>query len=124
MIAPTYTRLINIVYNLAAHIIVEKEEKKNDFFFKYNYCTARCIIIPLYYSCCIVVVCVVSRISKLYIKMIVVLLFLSLSLSCSLSLSYSLLRDDVYFCGLMPVPLPFSTAASFVNFFPIFFDSS
>ena len=32
MIAPTYTRLINIVYNLAAHIIVEKEEKKNDFF--------------------------------------------------------------------------------------------
>ena len=60
--------------------------------------------------------------------MIVVLLFLSLSLSLSLvlslSLSYSLSRDDVYFCGLMPVPLPFSTAASFVNFFPIFFDSS
>jgi len=32
VIATTYTRLINIVYNLAAHIIVEKEEKKNDFF--------------------------------------------------------------------------------------------
>ena len=119
MIAPTYTRLINIVYNLAAHIIVEKEEKKNDFFLSTT-TTARCISIRLYYSCCIVVVCVVSRISKLYIKMIVVLLFLSLSLS----LSYSLSRDDVYFSGLIPVPLPFSRAASFVNFFPIFFDSS
>ena len=96
MIAPTYTRLINIVYNLAAHIIVEKEEKKNDFFFKYNYCTARCIIIPLYYSCCIVVVCVVSRISKLYIKMIVVLLFLSLSLSLVLSLSLILSQEMMF----------------------------
>ena len=123
MIAPTYTRLINIVYNLAAHIIVEKEEKKNDFFLSTT-TTARCISIRLYYSCCIVVVCVVSRISKLYIKVIVAPLSLSLSLSCSLSLSYSLSRDDVYFSGLMPVPLPFSTAASFVNFFPIFFDSS
>ena len=41
MIAPTYTRLINIVYNLAAHIIVEKEEK-NDFFLSTT-TTARCI---------------------------------------------------------------------------------
>jgi len=47
--------------------------------------------IRLYYSCCIVV-CVVSRISKLYIKMIVVLLFLSLSLVLSLSLLFSLKR--------------------------------
>ena len=95
MIAPTYTRLINIVYNLAAHIIVEKEEKKNDFFLSTT-TTARCIIIRLYYSCCIVVVCVVSRISKLYIKMIVVLLFLSLSLSCSLSLSLILSQEMMF----------------------------
>ena len=93
MIAPTYTRLINIVYNLAAHIIVEKEEKKNDFFLSTT-TTARCIIIRLYYSCCIVVVCVVSRISKLYIKMIVVLLFLSLSLSLLFSLSLSLILSQ------------------------------
>ena len=95
MIAPTYTRLINIVYNLAAHIIVEKEEKKNDFFLSTT-TTARCISIRLYYSCCIVVVCVVSRISKLYIKMIVVLLFLSLSLSCSLSLSLILSQEMMF----------------------------
>lgn len=95
MIAATYTRLINIVYNLAAHIIVEKEEKKNDFFLSTT-TTARCIIIRLYYSCCIVVVCVVSRISKLYIKMIVVLLFLSLSLSCSLSLSLILSQEMMF----------------------------
>ena len=95
MIAPTYTRLINIVYNLAAHIIVEKEEKKNDFFLSTT-TTARCISIRLYYSCCIVVVCVVSRISKLYIKMIVVLLFLSLSLSRSLSLSLILSQEMMF----------------------------
>ena len=95
MIAPTYTRLINIVYNLAAHIIVEKEEKKNDFFSSTT-TTARCISIRLNYSCCIVVVCVVSRISKLYIKMIVVLLFLSLSLSCSLSLSLILSQEMMF----------------------------
>ena len=95
MIAPTYTRLINIVYNLAAHIIVEKEEKKNDFFLSTT-TTARCISIRLYYSCCIVIVCVVSRISKLYIKMIVVLLFLSLSLSCSLSLSLILSQEMMF----------------------------
>ena len=95
MISPTYTRLINIVYNLAAHIIVEKEEKKNDFFLSTT-TTARCISIRLYYSCCIVIVCVVSRISKLYIKMIVVLLFLSLSLSCSLSLSLILSQEMMF----------------------------
>ena len=86
MIAATYTRLINIVYNLAARIIVEKEEKKNDFF-KYYYYRA------MY---CIVVVCVVSRISKLYIKMIVVLLFLSLSLSLVLSLSLILSQEMMF----------------------------
>ena len=118
MIAPTYTRLINIVYNLAAHIIVEKEEKKNDFFLSTT-TTARCIIIRLYYSCCIVVcLCCFANFKAIYKN------DSSPSLSLSLSLSYSLLRDDVYFSGLMPVPLPFSTAASFVNFFPIFFDSS
>ena len=95
MIAPTYTLLINIVYNLAAHIIVKKEEKKNDFFLSTT-TTARCIILRLHYSCCIVVVCVVSRISKLYIKMIVVLLFLSLSLSCSLSLSLILSQEMMF----------------------------
>ena len=94
MIAPTYTRLINIVYNLAAHIIVEKEEKKNDFFLSTT-TTARRIIIRLNYSCCIVVcLCCFANFKAIYKNDSSP--SLSLSLSCSLSLSLILSQEMMF----------------------------
>ena len=96
MIAPTYTRLINIVYNLAAHIIVEKEEKKNDFFLSTT-TTARCIIIRLNYSCCIVVcLCCFANFKAIYKNDSSPSLSLSLSLLFSLSLSLILSQEMMF----------------------------
>ena len=93
MIAPTYTRLINIwVYNLAAHIIVEKEEK-NDFFLSTPLYRAMCytFIIFLLYCCCL---CCFANFKAIYKNDSSP--SLSLSLSCSLSLSLILSQEMMF----------------------------